>query len=255
MKFAILSLMLSISSLYAQINVGPALNNLNSRVTVLENKTISVNDLLAMGFITNEEDRVALAALSGYSNLQFNVNQSFSSNLLYLTLISTNHFANGDIHITTVERQFWNNKIGQSNLDAVVYSINTNLLTKPSFSEVSNIVNNTISPLTNSPENRIWTDSLNPTNYATISNGIVTEWNIINGWNIDIPAPLLNSSGNTVQGITNFNSNAPYPMEPGYYSGLFVENNFTVYSSDPLPIVWYSYLPPGETNIALAPDS
>lgn len=56
---------------FAQINVGPAINNLNTRVTVLENKPeLSFQDIVSMGFLTNELDLIAIGALNQYSNLQ-----------------------------------------------------------------------------------------------------------------------------------------------------------------------------------------
>jgi len=65
---------------FADINVGPAINNLNGRVTVLETKT-TVEGIMAMGFLTNELDRIAISMIgdtnllnTGDSNLVFAVN-------------------------------------------------------------------------------------------------------------------------------------------------------------------------------------
>ena len=55
---------------WAQINVGPAIQNLNSRVLFLENKTLTVEEVAALGFLTNETDYVAMSAIGALSGLE-----------------------------------------------------------------------------------------------------------------------------------------------------------------------------------------
>ena len=56
-------------SALAQINVGPAIQNLNSRVLFLENKTLSVEEVLALGFLTNETDSISMTVIGVLSGL------------------------------------------------------------------------------------------------------------------------------------------------------------------------------------------
>jgi len=81
-KFLSLFIALSAFWCFSEINVGPAINNLNNRVVVLEDKA-TVDGILAMGFLTNETDRTALS-LIGDTNL---LNQAGTNLVLSINLV------------------------------------------------------------------------------------------------------------------------------------------------------------------------
>jgi len=67
---------------FGQINVGPAINNLNSRVTAIENTPpITSNEIASMGFLTNELDRTALGIIDVYTNYQNSVVSNLDSQI------------------------------------------------------------------------------------------------------------------------------------------------------------------------------
>lgn len=70
---------------WGQINVGPAIHNLNSRVTALENRPlITTADILAMGFLTNELDTIALGALGTYTQDHNIVHSELSNRISFV---------------------------------------------------------------------------------------------------------------------------------------------------------------------------
>lgn len=70
LKILFFTVFMSTLSVLSQINVGPAINNLNSRVFVLENKQITVEEILNLGFITNEVDKIALEKIGDLTLLE-----------------------------------------------------------------------------------------------------------------------------------------------------------------------------------------